>query len=61
MPMNLKLHNSPENDNYNGTVTEAGLAMLESIGFSVNKTVSTGHVDWMGSILVLNKNKDSKD
>ena len=59
--MNIKLHNSPENDNYNGTVTEAGLAMLESIGFSVNKTVTTGHVDWMGSILVLNKNKDSKD
>ena len=42
-------------------VTEAGLAMLASVGFSVNKTVSTGHVDWLGSILVLNKNKDSKD
>ena len=39
-------------------VTEAGLAMLASVGFSVNKTVSTGHVDWLGSILVLNKNKE---
>ena len=39
--MHLNESINVENDHDNGTVTEAGLAMLQSLGFTVNDEVTT--------------------
>ena len=34
-----------------------GLQMLENLGFSINKKLTTGNIMWLGSMFALTKDK----
>ena len=47
-----------ENDNPSEEATREGLEMLETLGFSINEMLTTGHIKWMGSMIALTKDKE---
>jgi len=47
-----------ENDNPSEEATREGLEMLETLGFSINEMLTTGHIKWMGSMFALTKDKE---
>ena len=44
-----------ENDSPKEEATKEGLAILEKLGFSINKKLTTGNLLWLGSMIALTK------